>query len=121
MLILPIKEKWFRLILQGEKREEYREIKPYYESRFKTVGLLDAEGKEVKLKGVPIAFRNGYRSDSPTFVALCWLSIGYGRPEWGAEVGKKYYRLHVLKVLQEDDDFYQECYRRAKEWALTRS
>ena len=33
MLILPIKKKWFDMILSGEKKEEYREIKPYYDSR----------------------------------------------------------------------------------------
>ena len=33
MLTLPIKRKWFDMILSGEKKEEYREIKPYYESR----------------------------------------------------------------------------------------
>ena len=30
MLILPIKKKWFDMIASGEKKEEYREIKPYY-------------------------------------------------------------------------------------------
>ena len=30
MLTLPIKKKWFDMILSGEKKEEYREIKPYY-------------------------------------------------------------------------------------------
>ena len=34
MLILPIKRKWFDMIVSGEKKEEYREIKPYYDSRF---------------------------------------------------------------------------------------
>ena len=34
MLILPIKKEWFDMILSGEKKEEYREIKPYYERRF---------------------------------------------------------------------------------------
>ena len=34
MLILPIKKKWFDMIVSGEKKEEYREIKPYYDSRF---------------------------------------------------------------------------------------
>ena len=34
MLTLPIKKKWFDMILSGEKKEEYREIKPYYEKRF---------------------------------------------------------------------------------------
>ena len=27
MLILPIKSKWFNMILSGDKQEEYREIK----------------------------------------------------------------------------------------------
>ena len=34
MLTLPIKKKWFDMILSGEKKEEYREKKPYYTSRF---------------------------------------------------------------------------------------
>ena len=34
MIILPIKKKWFKMIKTGEKKEEYREIKPYYNSRF---------------------------------------------------------------------------------------
>lgn len=35
MLVLPIKKKWFYMILTGEKREEYRDIKPYYTTRLK--------------------------------------------------------------------------------------
>lgn len=34
MLVLPIKKKWFDMIASGEKKEEYREIKPYWTSRF---------------------------------------------------------------------------------------
>ena len=37
MLTLPIMGKWFNMILSGDKREEYREIKPYYTTRFKKV------------------------------------------------------------------------------------
>lgn len=29
MLTLPIKKKWFDMIISGEKKEEYREITPY--------------------------------------------------------------------------------------------
>lgn len=36
MLTLPIKKKWFDMILSGEKKEEYREIKPYWDTRFET-------------------------------------------------------------------------------------
>ena len=34
MLVLPIKKKWFEMIVNGEKKEEYREIKQYYNTRF---------------------------------------------------------------------------------------
>ena len=34
MLVLPIKKEWLDMIISGEKKEEYREIKPYYDSRF---------------------------------------------------------------------------------------
>lgn len=37
MLTLPIMGKWFNMILSGEKQEEYREIKPYYKTRFKKI------------------------------------------------------------------------------------
>lgn len=37
MLILPIKKKWFDMILLGQKKEEYREIKPYWTTRFEKV------------------------------------------------------------------------------------
>lgn len=43
-LILPIKKKWYDMISSGEKEEEYREIKPYWTSRFmKKLGLSKSE------------------------------------------------------------------------------
>ena len=33
ILHLTIKKKWFDMILSGEKKEEYREIKPYWNRR----------------------------------------------------------------------------------------
>lgn len=83
MLTLPIKKKWFDMILSGEKKEEYRELNGYYYSRF-------TERKMI------VKFRNGYRADSPSVDAFVLISVGYGKPEWGAEPGKKYY---VLKIL----------------------
>ena len=37
MLILSIKKQWFNMIKEGKKKEEYREIKPYYTTRFKNI------------------------------------------------------------------------------------
>lgn len=91
MLTLPIKKQWFDMIAKGEKKEEYREIKPYYEKRFVTAGLLDfwtddhaPAGREIK-----IAFRNGYGYCSPTMYVSVTLTIGEGKPEWGGRTEQK--------------------------------
>lgn len=96
MLVLPIKKKWFDMILLGEKKEEYREIKPYYVSRFSKLFCSYGWDKQ------KIMFRNGYGKDSPSFIAKCTLSVGIGKREWGAELGKKYY---ILKILEIQDKF----------------
>lgn len=44
-MILPIKKKWYDMIVSGEKKEEYREIKPYYDSRFMNAfGFIEVKG-----------------------------------------------------------------------------
>lgn len=98
MLTLPIKKKWFDMILSGEKKEEYREIKPYYKSRFYTAGLVDRYGLPT-ISRAWIAFRNGYSATSPAIEAKCTLDIKKGRPEWGAEPGKEYYVLSIETVV----------------------
>lgn len=90
MIILPIKKKWFDLIKCEIKAEEYREIKPYYTSRFAPF-LKSYAPIHVRLK-------NGYKKDSPYIDILCRLSIGEGFERWGAQTGKKYYILHIEKV-----------------------
>ena len=108
MLILPIKKKWFDMILSGEKKEEYREIKPYYTSRFINAlgrnGLVQAEeAKRLLLKSLDekqfeLLFRNGYSSSSPTFSAVCHLKVGAGKEKWGAVAGVEYYVLKIDRI-----------------------
>lgn len=122
MLILPIKKRWFDMILSGEKKEEYRDIKEYYETRFQnlfgaiTIHLLyppdnfldrseyellqgEAVPEEIRKEGIQeIIFRNGYSKNSKEIKARCRLKIGKGRPEWGAELNKQYYILEILNV-----------------------
>lgn len=95
MLVLPIKRKWFDMIASGEKTEEYREIKPYYTSRFQKLWQGSLIGGKAERK---IMFRNGYSLKSPTIEAKCTLRKGKGKPEWGAEQGKEYYVLQILEV-----------------------
>lgn len=113
ILILTIERKWFDMIASGEKKEEYREIKPYYDrilgkkfigfpftkaiiENFK--GIKSYDSKQVK--DIDIIFRNGYRYDSPKLKCRCSLRIGEGKKEWGAIPGQKYYILKILKILE---------------------
>lgn len=98
MIILPIKRKWFDMILSGEKKEEYREIKPYYDSRLIPVfGIVPGE------REAEICFKNGYSADAPRIYALCTLDRKEGKEEWGAEPGKKYYVLQIKEILGTDN------------------
>lgn len=99
MLILPIQGKWFRMILSGEKDEEYREIKPYYISRFRHIfEMYPYSCFPYGTDRHEVMFRNGYRADSPSFVAVCSLDVRPGRPEWGAEKGKDYFVLKIWGI-----------------------
>lgn len=99
MLILTIKKKWFDMILSGEKKEEYREIKSFYTSRFKKLWQGSLIGGRAERK---ILFRNGYSADSPSFIAVCTLRTGVGREEWGALLGREYYILEIKKIEKEE-------------------
>ena len=94
MLTLPIKKKWFDMIRSGEKKEEYREIKPYYDSRFKNI-YYPLGGKQPD-----IILRNGYSKNSPSIKCKVVIIKGYGKEEWGAEPNKLYYVLKILKVKE---------------------
>lgn len=84
VLHLTIKKKWFDMILNHGKSEEYREYKPYWRKRL--FGQLHTHVK----------FRNGYRNDSPTatFRIVC-ITVGQGRIEWGAPEGVEVFILRL--------------------------
>lgn len=106
MLTLPIKKKWFDLILSGEKKEEYRETTSYWMTRFAKVfgecayGVVHPKCYETKSCVAEIMFRNGYSKNSPSFAAKCTLSVGKGREKWGAEPGKEYYTLKIHEITE---------------------
>ena len=106
MLTLPIKKKWFDMILSGEKKEEYRETTSYWMTRFAKVfgecayGVVHPKCCEAKSCAAEIMFCNGYGKNPPSFVAKCTLSVGKGRKEWGAEPGKEYYTLKIHEITE---------------------
>lgn len=71
ILYLSLKSKWYNMIELGEKNEEYREIKEYWDKR-----LIDKKYDAVQ-------FSYGYTKRTMLF-RLDSISIGMGKPEWGA-------------------------------------
>ena len=75
-LHLTLKKKWFDLIVLGIKKEEYRELKPYWINR---LGGPNDNCVNYDL----VTFRNGYAKDAPTITLQCkGITIGKARPEW---------------------------------------
>lgn len=68
---LPLKKEWYNMIESGEKKEEYREIKPYWAKRI--------YGKEY----THVRFRYGYTKRTMIF-EIKYITIGRGKPKWGA-------------------------------------
>lgn len=95
MLILPISAYWLNRIARGDKEDEYREIKPYWTTRFKKVFKFNGDIPVID-DVHKVAFRAGYNKNSKTLICDVTLSIGAGRADWGAVEGKEYYKLHIL-------------------------
>ena len=94
VLDLTIKKKWFDMIASGEKKEEYREMKPYWDARLIEDGYYFRHFDLVK-------FRNGYKKDSPYIILDCLeIQEGHGNPNWGAEVGKMYYIIKLGSIYK---------------------
>lgn len=70
-LDLVLKSKWFDMIFNGIKKEEYREIKPYWVKRFTTFSYSQ------------VRFRRGYSNISMCF-KIKSIKRGFGKQEWGA-------------------------------------
>ena len=99
VLHLVLKKKWFGMILSGEKTVEYREIKEYYNNLF-AWGKIKIGGVYYEADQVVICFHLGYRKNRSSMLVACeGLSIGVGKPEWGAEPNIPYYRLDLGKIL----------------------
>ncbi len=109
ILHLTLKKKWFDMVLSGIKKEEYREVKPYWNRRLfkctigstpkryygdcqeivngKVVNTFPCYGcdhSEICLYDA-VQFRNGYQKGAQNvLVELCRINTGVGKKEWGA-------------------------------------
>lgn len=79
LLHLTLHKKWFDAIARGEKKEEYRECKPYWDNRLKECPSV-------------ILFRNGYQKDAPRMLVHC---TGMRMAEFE---GKRCYALQLGEI-----------------------
>lgn len=106
VLHLAVSKKWYDLIVSGVKREEYREIKPYWEKRLLNYKAVKEYAKknmyELRVKELlfpsrtpiedvcgnfprgytHVRFTNGYDSNRPS-VEYELVSISFGKPQRG--------------------------------------
>lgn len=112
ILELPLKKEWYDMIECGEKREEYREVKPYWEKRLldykRLMQYFIDNRKELLAKRIlfphrpvienvceafprgytHVRFRYGYTKRTMMFT-IDSITLGFdGRPEWGAPTDK---------------------------------
>jgi hypothetical protein len=123
VLKLTIKKEWFDMINSGVKKEEYREIKPYWVSRlFKAdFGSLDLkEAHDYMKEGLRLAykfpnghfttprfstieFKNGYAKDAPTIHVVCeGITIGEAKPEWSNNWQGKVFVIKLGDIYRND-------------------
>lgn len=119
-LHLTLKKKWFDMILSGKKKEEYREIKQYWNKRITGSYIYDIITREkvsdsscysvisqnadiLRNDWLPkqfdrIVFRKGYSKDTITVECL-GIEYGRGKTEWGAEKDKFYFVIKLGEII----------------------
>jgi hypothetical protein len=129
-LHLTLKKKWYDMIASGEKKEEYRELSFYWIKRlidinypFESKDELHNIPYDIKYDlrngHDPIVVLSSYYSSFRSFDDIhfynggsAWVKypnfkiefkgfeIREGKPEWGAEPGKKYFVMKLGGVIK---------------------
>ena len=117
ILYLSLKEEWYNLIEKGIKKEEYRQIKPFWVKR---IGMLEAKTKEIekipqdelvsmmekKMEGgylnshyTHVQFSFGYTKRTMVF-EINDIGVGIGKKDWGAPIDEKVFIIHLGKRIK---------------------
>lgn len=110
ILDLPLKKKLYEMIENDIKTEEYREIKPYWIKRLcnnadklwqcaDCDGLLMCSACFSPKSYTHVRFRYGYTKRTITR-EIESISIGYGKPEWGAPTDRQ---VFIIKFKKGDE------------------
>ena len=99
ILHLTLKKKWFDMILSGEKKEEYREVKTYWQNRLQINGYHRFEFKEYD----QIIFKNGYSKDARKMVVeFKGCDIGNAIHEWSDGMKGEVFVIKLGKILHRE-------------------
>lgn len=110
ILHLVLKEKWYNMIKCGEKKEEYREITPYWATRILSSTKKENWGDIISdcsknhdliskygVKGFThVCFHLGYTNETITF-CIENITEDKGNENWGAEKDKYYFVIKLGK------------------------
>ena len=123
VLDLSLKHRWYDMIASGEKTEEYREMKKFYCERLSdyckymdfrvsntTFGCSPTPqcalehqmcyGNHVYAKNYDaVRFHRGQGSPVTMLVECLGISVGKGKPEWGAPEDKEVFIIKLGKRL----------------------
>lgn len=118
---------WFTMVKSGIKKQEYRDITPYYMKMFmRCYGKKGCCGNcsetiwdgnrpkwpcyhEVYNKLWPkwglVTFYHGYAVNRPSVtLKIESITIGEGKPEWGAVPGKKYFIINLGDIVEPEKE-----------------
>lgn len=108
VLHVIIKREWFNLIASGEKKEEYREIKPYWMEKLLSSYSVSMKPNSKLLKSGTlrefdvVLFQNGYRDDAPKmYVEFKGVHIGKPNPRWSdGSVPEECFVIQLGRILK---------------------
>lgn len=130
ILDLVLKHKWYDMIDRGEKKEEYREIKPYWEKRlldYKRLSeYVEKHYMELRIKRVffphraaienvcksfprgytHVRFHRGYTSTTMIFT-VSDIDMGTGNPEWGAPTDRPVFIIKLGKKIGNSSKYFK--------------
>ena len=109
MLIFPLKKQWYEKIKSGEKKIEYREVKPYWKSRLWHEGCLPGEltpydYEEIRGLAWPVTcyLQLGYNPKTRLRAFVKKVEIVNGK-DTDLHIDKPVYAIHLENVKPQEE------------------
>ena len=106
MLIFPLKKQWYEKIKNGEKKIEYREVKPYWESRLWKEGccpgvITPYDYEEVRGLAWPVScyLQLGYNPNTRLHAFIKKVEIVNGK-DTDLAIDKPVYAIHLSNIKE---------------------